>query len=533
MAYPPLTDYERHSPEWWLYRLSARLDQEAGAARMLRAYYDGTAKLEYAGKKFRETFGDLFRDWSDNFLALVVDAVAERLIVEGFRVPTPKPSGAAPGDGTPTQQQQQGDDAAWAIWQANHLDADSHLAHLDSLVVGCGYVSVWGSPDGQPVIAVEDPCEVVVDHAPGNRRVRRAALKRWRDDDDLIMATLYLPDGVYKFVSDKPLKRDSGQHLDSVRYERRVVRVDPADPDSAPEPWPLDNPVGVVPIVPLPNRPRTSGAFESEIDQFRPLQDGLNKIMADMMVASEYTAFPQRWVTGIDVPTDDNGNPMEPFRAGPGNLWSVDPVEEGEQPTTFGQFPAADLKPYVDAIAMIVQHLSSRSRTPPHYLLGQAGVFPSGESLKSAETGLVAKTRLKMRPLGEAWEEIERLAFRFAGDDQRAAAIGMETMWRNPESRSQAETTDAAIKLQALGVPQEALWAYIGASPQEIARWRQMRAEEALLIGSAFTGGGPPPTTTTPPAGGQVPGTRPVASVQPDRTAANGNTPPAAPVPGR
>ena len=524
MPYPPLTDFERYSPEWWLYRLSARLDQEAGAARMLRAYYDGTARLEYAGKKFRETFGDLFRDWSDNFLALVVDAVAERLIVDGFRVPVG--GGAAQRPGVASSAAQQGaDDSAWRIWQANHLDADSHLAHLDSLVVGCGYVSVWGTAGGDPVVAVEDPCEVVVDHAPGNRRVRRAALKRWRGDDDLIMATLYLPDGVYKYVSTDPVKAD--RPIDGARYTQRQV----VDDQGNPEEWPLPNPVGVVPIVPFPNRPRTSGAFESEIDQFRALQDGLNKIMADMLVASEYTAFPQRWVTGIDVPTDDNGNPMEPFKAGPGNLWSVDPVPEGEQPTQFGQFPAADLRPYVEAIAMLVQHLSSRSRTPPHYLLGQAGVFPSGESLKAAETGLVSKCRLKMRPLGEGWEEVLTLAYRFAGDDTRADIVGKETLWRNPESRSAAETTDAAIKLQSLGVPQEALWAYIGATPQEIERWRQQRAEEAQLIGSAFTGGAPAPATAPP--GGPLAGTRPVASTQPTYQAGNGNTPPAAPIPGR
>lgn len=483
---------------------------------MLRSYYDGNARLEYAGRKFREAFGDLFRDWSDNFLALVVDAVAERLSVEGFRVPIE--------DGA-EDDQRQADKDAWTIWQRNHLDADSHLAHLDSLVVGCGFVSVWADPGtpGEAIIAVEDPCEVYVEHVPGSRRKRKAALKRWVDEDTrLVHATLYRPDAIYKYVSTDPLRE--GSSVDTARYVPREV-----DP---PEAWPVENALGVVPIIPLPNRPRSSGAYESEIDQFRALQDGMNKVLADMLVASEFVAYPQRWATGIDIPLDENGAPMEPFKAGVDRVWTLPPVEEGDQASQFGQFPAADLAPYVAAVEMLVAHLSSRSRTPPHYLLGQAGVFPSGESLKAAETGLVAKTRLKMRPLGEAWEEAMSLAFRIEGDDTRADVLGKETLWRNPESRSSAETTDAAIKMQALGVPQEALWTFIGATPQEVGRWRVMRAEEAETIANAF-GATPPPTTPPGPTSGAQAATRPIASLDPTRQPANGNTPPPAPVPGR
>jgi hypothetical protein len=78
--------------------------------------------------------------------------------------------------------------------------------------------------------------------------------------------------------------------------------------------------------------------------------------------------------------------------------------------------------------------------------------------------------KAKQITLGEAWEEAMRIAFAMQHDKTRADAYDAETMWRNPENRTDAETSDAATKLASIGVPQEALWAFIGASPTTIAR---------------------------------------------------------------
>jgi len=46
-----------------------------------------------------------------------------------------------------------------------------------------------------------------------------------------------------------------------------------------------------------------------------------------------------------------------------------------------------------------------------------------------------------------------------------------ETIWKDPEYRSEAEQVDAALKLRALEIPTKALWERIGASQEEIKRW--------------------------------------------------------------
>jgi hypothetical protein len=416
-------------------------------------YYEGDQPLLFASEKWRRAFGGLFAEFSDNWCQLVVDAVEERLDVTGFRF----------GD-------DEGDDDAWQMWQANGLDADSQIAHTDALIYGVSYAFVWVDKAGNPKVDVESPYQTIVSYDPGNRRSRRAGFKRWQETD-LVFANLYMPDFLWKFQAKAP----GG----SREPAPRLGGWEPREENN--EAWPLPNPLGVVPLVPLVNRPRlvprrdstTEGT--SEIKQVIPVQDAVNKLLLDMLVASEFGAFRQRWVTGMDIPRNpETGEEMEPFRAAVDRLWMSENPE-----TKFGEFNATDLTPYVKSVEMLVQHIASQTRTPPHYFY-LSGQFPSGESIKSAETGLVAKARRKMRHFSEAWEEVMRLCFAIEGDD-RANFTGAETIWGDPESRTEGEHVDATVKKKALDVPVQQLWEDLGYSPQQIARFRAMLAESAFL----------------------------------------------------
>jgi Phage portal protein, SPP1 Gp6-like len=441
-ALPDLWLPTGYDPLRVLRELDHLLDVRQHALAHLSDYYEGEQRLAYSSDRWRRAFGGLFRDFADNWCSLVVDAVEERLNVTGFRF----------GNDS-------GDADAWHIWQHNNLDADSQIAHTDSLVYGESYALVWADANGRAKIDVESPEQTIVTYAPGSRRQRSAGLKRWQHDEDHVYATLYMPDALWKFVA-----RSKGSW---------TAREEPG------EQWPLPNPLGVVPIVPLVNRPRlrvrrnavTQGV--SEIAQVIPVQDAINKIVLDMLVASEFGSFRQRWVTGMEIPRDPETNqPVEPFKAAVDRLWM------SENPATkFGEFNQTDLSPYVSSVEMLVQHVASQTRTPPHYFY-LSGRFPSGESIKSAETGLVAKARRKMRHLSEAWEEVMRLAFAVE-DDERADFTEAETIWADPESRTEGEHTDATLKKRALGVPLQQLWIDLGYSPQEIARFKEMHEEMA------------------------------------------------------
>jgi hypothetical protein len=441
---------DAYTPAWWVAKLDEELTARQTAISTYEAYYRGDHPLAFATPKFRSAFGSLLREFADNFCPLIVDSVEERLDITGFRM------GAA-DDGA--------DSDAWRIWQANALDLESQLAHREALVAGSGYVTVWAGEDPlTPLVTVESASQVVVAYAPGNRRTRLAAWKRWLEDDGYLYATLYLPTAILKFRS---ASKVSGT-ISAGQTFRWVER--PGDPG-------MPNPLGVVPVIELANNPRILGPGESELGKVIGLQNAINKLAMDLLVASEFVAYPQRFVTGLELGDDDNGNPVPPpFQMGQDRLLVARDPE-----VKFGAFPAADLSNYTRAIESLVQHIASQSRVPFHYFLINGGQAPSGESIRSAEAGLVAKVRRKQRAFGESWEEVMRLAFRVIGDDARAAAMDAETIWASPETRTYGELVDGTLKEASLGVPQRVLWEKLGYSPVEIARMEQLGGEDLLL----------------------------------------------------
>jgi hypothetical protein len=120
------------------------------------------------------------------------------------------------------------------------------------------------------------------------------------------------------------------------------------------------------------------------------------------------------------------------------------------------------------AITLLTQHVATMTQTPPHYFFLR-GEFPSGESIQSAEAGLVAKVEDKQTYFGESWERVLRLAFAVAGDP-RALADDCETIWRDPRLRPEGVVVDAAAKKFAMGVPLRQLLEDVGYSPQQQAR---------------------------------------------------------------
>jgi hypothetical protein len=424
------------TPEAWRDSLLTGLNGRQSAIRQADAYYRGEHRMAFSTAQYREVFGTLFSRFADNWCDLVVDASAERLRVEGFRFGT----------------DQEADVDAWDIWQRNKMDAESDMAHTDAIKLGATYVLVGVDDGGKASMQVEPADQAIVALDPAQGRHRLAGLRSWTDEFKIEHCALYLPDEVVWW------RREAG-----------------ATGETAGK-WELDigsgsNPLGVVPLIPLANAPTLGDRLgRSDIERVIPLQDAVNKLCADMIVASEFAAYPQRWATGIEIPVNpETGEKMAPnFLGGADRVWGV----ESDQ-ARFGNFQVAELASYVRAIEMCIQHVAAQTRTPPHYLLGSSGAFPSGESLKATETGLVAKVRRKQLSFGEGWEEAIRLAFQVEGDKKRAETVEVETIWANPESRLVAETVDAAVKLAGIGVPRPALWEYVGASPQQVTRWRE------------------------------------------------------------
>lgn len=398
------------TPQWWRNRLYQQITQRRPYVLFMEDYYSGNHPLPWLPAQAREEFRRVLSMTRSNYMGLVCDAQVERMEVQGFRI----------GDNA------EADKETWKIFQANNMDSDLDLGFLESAKSGYAYLMVGPNPKNQslPLMSVEHPLQTIVETSPGNRRERAAGLKTWIDDwTGEVVARLYLPDSVHGWRG-------------KISSTNGVPRwVDDGEP--------YKNPVGEVPITELLNNPQLLGGGRSELYDLTDIQDRVNKTIADRLITQDFGAFPQKWATGYPD-KNENGTPNN-IDIGRNRMVTSDVKE-----TKFGQWDAAPLDPYSAGKREDVKDIASRSRTPAQYLLGEMSNV-NGETLKASESGLVSKVRQRFRGHEDGIEDAARMARRLAGISGDADA-SMETIWRNPQYRSDGEVTDAAIKRFQAGV---------------------------------------------------------------------------------
>ncbi|MBD9731171.1 phage portal protein [Streptomyces sp. H28] len=462
--------------------LENELIRRRGPIDRHNAYYRGDHPLKFASPEFAKFHGDRYRDFSDNWTQVVADSPVERLTVTGFLA-----------DG-----ETKADRDLWRVWQVNGLDADSQLGFLGAVTAARCYVLVWGDPDDpdMPVVTFEDASQSIVAYEPGSRRHRRAALKRWQDGNQ-DFATLYLKDEVWKFS--RPLQQqDKSPQMADVDEELKRWR-----PRELPhEPNPQPNPMGVVPMVELPNKPMLVEDPISDIAGVTAMQDAINLVWAQLFTASDAASFPQRVVMGAERPTIPKLNSA-------GEIVGTQPVDLDKfqvdkvawitgKDARIASWPAANLAMYTSILEVAVGHLAAQTRTPQHYLIGKMANLAEG-ALLAAETGLVKRCDEKTLWYGQGLREVARLIALAQGDDRKAEALRSgRVLWADTESRSHAQMADALLKLKQLGFPFEWLALRYGLTPTEVAevvkmREREMEMDPVSEITRSLTGGSPEP----------------------------------------
>jgi hypothetical protein len=464
-----LTDDERSL----FGRLTATLPRTVRRNKVKDAYYDGEQRVEQLGLAIPPELRQFLTivAWPGTY----VDAIEERVDLEGFRLP-----GA-----------DEADEDLWKIWQANDLDEESQLAHLDSLVrrdsfviVGAGDEETPDSPaaaegdadrdPATPLITVESSDEVAVERSPRTRRVTSAA-KLYRDGETM-RGTLYLPDV-------------------TVWLERRTARWEELDRD--------EHELGVVPVVPLVNRPRLSKRQgRSQMDRVIGLTDAAARALTNAQVATEVLAVPQRYVLGASKGdfVDKDGQVLTTWEAYFGAIWAL---KNGD--AKVGQFTAADLANFSGIVNHYAALVAGVTGLPMRYLGQLATNPPSAEGIRADESRLIKTCERFQRNVGGSWERVMRLVRRITDGDWNPDLQQMETLWRDPATPTKAQAADAAVKLVQAGIlPVEAAWEDMGYSAVRRKKLRTLRdaeraADPALQIAGALGG-----TPVIPPADADV-----------------------------
>jgi hypothetical protein len=459
----------------------ARQEEDAGKVRAARDYYRGEhptmltqRQEEFLGRAL--TQGDY--GFAHNLIKSVIDTLRERLDITGFTV-----NGEAAGEDSPEGQ------LAALLWEwFKHSKMPSQQIRLwrRALRDGKTYLMVdYDNAHGRPRFTLHE-----VDDGTTGVSMRRDP----SDENYVLFASRYFQDlDPVRMIEGSTINSTVARRTVYMAHEIRKYRrqgiasglgfitgweriTDPDDAGVWPLPW-VDRqgqPLGV-PLVEFAN------PGGSEVAQIAGLQNSLNKTWLDLIAAADASGFPLITFNYRD------GKPMPLGLIDDSNLDGEDEtiIAPGRGLEIFGgtidRIEGANLDHMIQLIWTITAAIGGITRTPQYYLKPILGVdVPSGEALKQLESGLVAKAEERQLVFGEAMADAMSLAYRVALtfgpggipviDDP---VIGVQ--WADASTRMEETESKIAETHKALGVPDVAVWARLGYSPEQIQRFQQAK----------------------------------------------------------
>jgi len=440
-------------------------------------YYRGKQALKYASQKWREFHGTRYAGFSDNWCAPVANTPNERLRIDGFRL-----------DDDPELSDAEKD--LWRDWQLNDMEAQSSQGFLHGIITSRSYVKVWGSRDGDPVATWERGDQATVAYDPERPGTALYDLKTYVDGDTEY-ATLTTPDQVWKWERphlptlagrDGPRSGDfflpPGMEV-YLQHDGWKPRDDPRD-----DTWPIGNPLGVVTMVEMPNRPILGAEPLSDIRGTMAMQDAINLLWAYLFTQADFAGMPARVVMGQEPPKipilDANGQKVGEQLVDLKRLAEDRILWLTGENAKIGQWEAAKLDMFVGVIEVAVTHIAAQTSTPATRLvLGKGMVNVSADGMRAAETGQVMKVREMQLFLNPPTRGIFQRFALVRGDKALAEDCRLGTVgWRDAENHSEAQRVDALQKLDAIGFPFAWIAERYGLSPTDVQRVLEMKKAE-------------------------------------------------------
>lgn len=473
-----------------------------------RNYYNGDHQMAFATENFKSKFGQVFKGFSENFCAGVVDALSDRLEITGFKSSLAETTiedveertaveiaGDMAGVQMPSRKRVVIDDPqgqiAEDIWARNNMDTKSTEVHTNALKYGDAFVIVWPDENMQSAIWVQETEQVRVQYDPNTPGKLLRATKVWLDQVEMKWyLNVYTQVGIIKYEY-----RQKASSSITFEKEGDWIQYDF-----------IPNPYGVVPVFHFPNRLDLKYGI-SELKDVIALQDGLNKSDIDMLVAMEFASYKQRYIIGMDPEMDEEtGQPTDPGvrNYGTDRMMSI-PGSKDE--VAVGQFDATDLSQFLRVQDKFWGSAARVSGTPLHYFFITSGDFPSGEAMKSAEARFIKRIKDRQGQFGAIWEQILLFAMRIEGSVPEDLEI--EVLWQDASPRSESELADTAVKKKAVGVSRSQILKELGYDDETIQRMLEesdafSMAQAALKMPNEQPGqeqgqnGAPPARSGTP-----------------------------------
>ena len=379
-------------------------------------YYDGNQPTMYTAKRMRDLFQDLdLATFVENWCAVVIDAANDRIRLSGVSL----------ANETDTNIFNE-------VWEGQGLDIESSDAHEAATVIGESYIIVWPDEEDKVGVFYNDPRLVHLFYDPSNPKKKWYGAKWWVDADNYLRMTLYYSDRIEYYRTDKEAK--------SVSSSKSFVSFNPSEEEGGET---VLHDYGEVPIFHYRLERR---AVKGDLVNVIPLQNAINKLVTDMMVAAEFGAFRQRWIIS-NADTDALKN-------APNEIWEIPAGDGAGQQASVGQFDATDLSNYISSIDHLASAVAIISRTPKHFLFQQGG-DPSGESLIAMEAPLNKRCDDHIERFESTWKEVVQFIMKVLGKEVERVDISInfekpETVQPKTESEVRQAGVTAGIPLVTL-----------------------------------------------------------------------------------
>jgi hypothetical protein len=330
------------------------------------AYYEGEAPLKFSTERLRHAFEAFDVYFAENWLGVVINSVLDRLTLKGFSV----------SDATANAKLDE-------IFTRDTMQLTAYDTHEAGLVTSEAYVIAERDEDGVTTSYFNDPRMCHVFYRPDAPKVKDFAAKMWLDEGtNTKRITLYYGDHTEFY--------QAGKNTTTAR----------AFTLTASEP----NDTGKVPVFHFRNTRRGRAEFgKAEAS----MQDAINKLFSDMMVAAEFTSIKQRVFIG---------------QADPGDVQTFSDIWYPDKDGKVQEIGGADLDNFLTAMDKLASALGAITRTPKHFFYAQGG-DPSGEALMALEAPLVRKTLQRQENYSVAWKELAAYLLELEGVTVAPTAI--------------------------------------------------------------------------------------------------------------
>lgn len=373
-----------------------------------------------------------------NLLPLVRDSFVENLSITGYR-PTLATDNSA----------------AWSSWQRNRMDARQAQLWTPTVTYGCGYVTARRSPRGVEFV-IRSPRQLLAVYTdPASDMWPQYTFETWIEQTDARpRRRARLTDDEFDYVCDLGEVPTSEATSTDPNRSRPLSVTEIAEPvrhgaTYAGEP--------VCPAVRFVCRRDEDGLVVGEIAPLTKLQRAINEVNLDRLIVSRFGAFPQKVITGW------SGTKEQVLKASARRVWTFD--DPDVQASTLA---AATLDGYNDVLQEMSEFVAMAAQISPSQVNGRIANV-SAEALAAAEANQQRKLAAMRESLGEAAEQLLRLAVEMDGDATTAPDDAAEVVWRDTEARTFGTTVDGVTKLASVGVPiQHLLFLVPGMTQQKV-----------------------------------------------------------------